>query len=242
MLRHAEQLAGEGAVILDVGGESTRPGAAPVSLQEELDRVIPVVEAIRASFDIPVSVDTSRPEVIRAAAGVGASLINDVRALQRDGALQAAVESGLSVCLMHMRGQPTTMQEDPDYQQQDVLDVVRTFLLDRAGHAQRAGIPSERICVDPGFGFGKKPEHNYRLLNRLEALVADGYPVLVGMSRKTMIEFATGRPVGERLPGSLAAAVVAVMKGAVIVRCHDVAETVDALRVCRAVYREGLLQ
>lgn len=239
-LRQAVRLVREGADLLDVGGESTRPGAAPVSVQEELDRVIPVVEAITAELDVPVSLDTSRPEVIRAGAGAGAALINDVRALQQEGALQAAAETGLAVCLMHMQGQPSTMQENPDYRERDVLDVVREFLLERAQSARRAGIAAERICIDPGFGFGKTPEHNYRLLNHLDVLVESGHPVLVGMSRKSMIGQATGRPVGERVAGSVAAAVVAVSKGAAIVRCHDVAETVDALRICRAVYREGV--
>ncbi|MEX1198711.1 MAG: dihydropteroate synthase [Pseudohongiellaceae bacterium] len=238
-LRHAERLVREGADILDVGGESTRPGAAPVSAEEELDRVIPVLEAITAALDVPVSVDTSRPEVIRAAAGAGAVLINDVRALQLEGALQAIAGTGLSVCLMHMQGQPSTMQNDPDYRERDVLDAVQDFLRQRVDCARRAGIAAERICIDPGFGFGKTPEHNFRLLKHLDILADMGYPVLVGMSRKSMIGHATGRPVGERVAGSVAAAVVAVMKGATIVRCHDVAETVDALQVCRAVYREG---
>lgn len=240
-LRHAAQLVREGADILDVGGESTRPGAAAVSAQEELDRVLPVVEAITAELDAPVSVDTSRPEVILAAAAAGACLINDTRALQREGALQAVAQSGLSVCLMHMQGQPSTMQENPDYRDHDVLDVVKAFLLQRVDSARQAGVAAERICIDPGFGFGKTAQHNYRLLNHLDTLVQSGHPVLVGMSRKSMIGHATARPVGERVAGSVAAAVVAVMKGAVIVRCHDVAETVDALRVCRAVYREGVV-
>lgn len=239
-LRQAVRLVREGADMLDVGGESTRPGAAPVSCQEELDRVIPVVEAITAELDVPVSVDTSRSEVIRAAAAAGATLINDVRALQREGAVQAVAETGLSVCLMHMQGQPSTMQENPDYRERDVLDVVREFLLQRVDSARRAGIAAERICIDPGFGFGKTPAHNYRLLNHLDVLVESGHPVLVGMSRKAMIGHATGQSVEARVAGSVAAAVVAVIKGAVIVRCHDVAETVDALRVCRAVYREGV--
>jgi dihydropteroate synthase len=239
-LRHAGRLVREGADILDVGGESTRPGAAPVSLQEELDRVIPVVQAIRAALDVPVSVDTSRPEVILAAADAGAVLINDVRALQQEGAVQAAAETGLAVCLMHMQGEPATMQTDPDYRERDVLEVVHEFLLQRVDCARRAGVAADRICIDPGFGFGKTPEHNYRLLNHLDRLADGSHPVLVGMSRKAMIGQATGRPVNERVAGSVAAAVVAVMKGAVIVRCHDVAETVDALRVCRAVNREGV--
>ncbi|MGM0633578.1 MAG: dihydropteroate synthase, partial [Pseudomonadota bacterium] len=197
-LRQAEEHLGAGAALLDVGGESTRPGADPVSVQEELDRVIPVVEAIRGRLGARVSVDTSRPEVIREAARAGASMVNDVRALQCEGALRAAADTGLAVCLMHMKGAPRDMQKDPRYQQRDVVDEVLEFLLSRADQAIGAGIAADGICIDPGFGFGKTPHHNYRLLNHLERFVASPYPVLVGMSRKSMIGHAIDRPVDER--------------------------------------------
>lgn len=238
-LRQAERFREQGAAIIDIGGESTRPGARPVSLQQELDRVMPVVQAICREIDLPVSVDTSRPEVIREAAAAGAVMINDVRALRMEGALRAAADTGMSICLMHMQGEPVDMQRDPDYGHRDVVDEVRDFLSLRIDAALHAGVAAERICIDPGFGFGKTAVHNFRLLNRLSSLVELGWPVLVGMSRKGMIGYATGRPVDQRLSGSVAAAVAAVMSGAQIVRCHDVAETVDALRICEVMRKEA---
>ncbi|ALO47295.1 dihydropteroate synthase [Pseudohongiella spirulinae] len=225
----ASSMIDAGAVILDVGGESTRPGAVQVSEQEELDRVLPVVEALQAEFDVIVSVDTSTPALMRAAASAGAGMINDIRALQRTGAVQAAADTDMAVCLMHMQGEPGTMQQNPQYQ--DVVAEVRSFLEQRVDICRAAGIGGQRICIDPGFGFGKTPAHNYRLLARLSDFAATGLPVLAGMSRKSMIGNIIGKSVDERLAGSLAAAVLSVINGANIVRVHDVAETVDALRI-----------
>lgn len=232
-LRRAEVLAGEGADIIDVGGESTRPGAAAVSTHEEVDRVAPVVEAIASRLPLPVSVDTSKPEVMRAAVAAGAGMINDVRALRGRGAVEAAAGLGVPVCLMHMQGAPRTMQQAPAYQ--DVVSEVRDFLRERADACAAAGISRDRLLVDPGFGFGKTLAHNLALLGGLGALCDLGFPVLVGMSRKSMIGTLTGKPTDRRLAGSLAAAVLAVERGAALVRVHDVAETVDALRVAWAV-------
>jgi dihydropteroate synthase len=232
-LRQAETMVREGAAILDVGGESTRPGAEAVSLQEEIDRVVPVVEAIAAEFPVPVSVDTSKPGVMRAAVAAGAGLINDVYALRREGALAAAADSGVPVCLMHMQGEPRTMQEAPSYD--DVVAEVREFLLLRVADCEAAGIARERILIDPGFGFGKTLEHNLSLLRHLDELARSGLPLLVGMSRKSMIGAILDKPVQHRLAGSLAVAVMAAMKGASIIRAHDVAETVDALKLVAAV-------
>ena len=232
-LRHARQMLADGAAIIDVGGESTRPGAAPVSPQEELDRVIPVVEVLAAELDAVISLDTSTPEVMTEGARAGAGLINDVRALQRPGALAAAAASQLPVCLMHMQGQPDTMQQAPRYD--DVVAEVSDFLTARVAACEAAGIPRQRLLLDPGFGFGKTLAHNLRLLRELDRLHALGLPLLVGMSRKSMIGQALGRAVDERLPGSLALAVMAVERGAQIVRVHDVRETVDALRMAWAV-------
>jgi dihydropteroate synthase len=232
-LRRAETMAAEGAAIIDVGGESTRPGAPPVAVQEELDRVLPVVERLARELPIPISVDTSKPEVMREAARVGAGLINDVRALQWPGALAAAAASGLPVCLMHLQGNPATMQQEPHYA--DVLAEVWAFLAERVGACEAAGIPRERILVDPGFGFGKKLEHNLALLRHLNRFTGLAAGVMVGLSRKSMIGLLLDAPVGERLAGSLAAAVIAAWQGACIVRVHDVRETVQALRVCAAV-------
>jgi dihydropteroate synthase len=231
-LQHAELMVSEGAAIIDVGGESTRPGAAIVSAQQELDRVIPVIEAITQRLDVIVSVDTSTPAVIRAAAAAGAGLVNDVRALRREGALSAAAATDMAVCLMHMQGEPGTMQEAPEYQ--DVVAEVRAFLQLRVADCGRAGIARERICLDPGFGFGKTLAHNYTLLRDLSHLLEAGLPMLAGLSRKSMIGAVVGRQVDDRLPGSLAAAVLAVMNGASIVRVHDVAATADALKVIQA--------
>lgn len=236
-LQQAEQMLADGVAFVDVGGESTRPGAAPVSAQEELDRVLPVVEAIVARLDVAVSVDTSTPLVMREAARAGAHLINDVRALRREGALQAAAATQLPVCLMHMQGEPGTMQRDPRYG--DVVAEVKGFLRERVAASEAAGIPRSRLLLDPGFGFGKTVAHNLRLLARLEEVAAEGLPVLAGMSRKSIFGKLLGREVGERLAGSLAVAVMAAERGACLVRAHDVRETVDALRMVQAVREQG---
>ncbi len=232
-LRHAEAMLRAGATLIDVGGESTRPGARAVSPVEELVRVAPIVEAIAAELDVIISVDTSTPAVMREAARLGAGLINDVRSLQRDGALDAALDSGLPVCLMHMRGEPTTMQDSPQYA--DVLVEVGDFLAERMSACAAVGIPAERILLDPGFGFAKTLEHNLSLFKHMDALHALGRPLLVGVSRKSMIGKVLGHEVGERLYGSLALAALALSKGAHILRVHDVAETVDVVRMIAAV-------
>jgi dihydropteroate synthase len=227
-----------GAAIVDIGGESTRPGAEEVSSQEEIDRVLPLLERIRASLDVIVSVDTSNPALMQLCAGAGAGLINDVRALAREGAIKAAAESGLPICLMHMQGQPRTMQHDPVYE--DVVSEVSEFLLSRINACEKAGISRGRLMLDPGFGFGKQLQHNLSLMSRLEDLVGLGLPVLVGVSRKNMIGALTGKSVDKRMAGSITAAVMAVIKGAAIVRVHDVAETVDALKVASAIWNYDL--
>ncbi|MFM7067129.1 MAG: dihydropteroate synthase [Gammaproteobacteria bacterium] len=232
-LAHARRMVEEGAAIIDVGGESTRPGAAVVPVEEELDRVVPVIEAIRRDLDVLVSVDTSQPAVIAAAVAAGAGLVNDVRGLRRPGALAAAAASGAAVCLMHMQGEPDTMQQSPCYD--DVVTEVREWLVARLEVCRQAGLPTERLLVDPGFGLGKTVEHNLRLLAELPAAVPAGVPVLVGLSRKSTIGIVTGRPVDGRIPGSVAAAALAVRAGANIVRAHDVAATVDAVKVAWAV-------
>lgn len=237
-LRHAAEMVAAGARFIDVGGESTRPGAVPVSLSEELDRVIPVVEAIARELDVVVSVDTSKAELMRAAATAGAGFLNDVRALQEPGALRAAAESGLPVCLMHMQGQPTTMQESPNYH--SVIEEVLAFLTLRVEACETAGIERSRIVIDPGFGFGKTASHNLQLLNRLPALAQAGFPVLVGLSRKSLLGKVTGRAVEERLAAGVAAAALAVLKGARIIRTHDVPATVDAVKMAQAMIRETL--
>lgn len=231
-VQRARQMVADGAAFVDVGGESTRPGAEPVSEQEELDRVCPVVEAIAQDVDTIISVDTSTPSVMRESARLGAGLINDVRALEREGAVEAAVEVGLPVCLMHMKGAPGTMQDDPAYRH--VVRDVATYLMDRVRACEAAGIEAENILLDPGFGFGKTLEHNLQLLAALEQLRVLGYPLLVGMSRKTMLGNITGREVGERLPASLAAATISAQKGVSVLRVHDVRETVDAVKVVEA--------
>lgn len=238
-LRHAEQMMAEGAVILDVGGESTRPGATPVSTSEELDRVVSVVEAIAQSLDVIVSVDTSNPVVIKEAANAGAHLINDVRALRRDGALDAAVASGLPVCLMHMQGEPDMMQSKPDYD--DVMQEVCAFLQERAQQVMAAGIKRDQILLDPGFGFGKTLEHNYLLLNRLEKMQVLGFPILTGLSRKRMIAgvLKSDAAIEDRDSASAAAAVICAMKGARIIRAHNVKATWEALQVVTATLGEG---
>lgn len=237
-LRHVEEMIAAGADIIDVGGESTRPGAAPVSVEQELQRVVPVVEAIKKNFDVVISVDTSTPQVISESAAVGASLINDVRALQREGALQAAAATGLPVCLMHMQGQPDTMQAAPSYD--DVVQDIHRFLDERIQACENVGISREQLLLDPGFGFGKALEHNYSLLNNLEKFHDLELPLLVGISRKTMIgKVLQDRPAQDRLFGSIAAATIAAMKGAAIVRVHDVAATADALKVVAATIQQG---
>ena len=232
-LRHAAAMVAAGATLIDIGGESTRPGARPVSAVEELERVAPVVEAVSAELDVVISLDTSTPAVMREGARLGAGMINDVRALRRDGALEVAADSGLAVCLMHMLGEPGTMQQDPQYR--DVVIEVRDFLAQRMKACADAGIPVERIVLDPGFGFAKTLAHNLSLFRHLEALHELGRPLLVGVSRKSMIGQALGREVHERLAGGLALAALAVAKGAGIVRVHDVAETADAVRMIAAV-------
>lgn len=232
-LRHAEAMVAAGATLIDVGGESTRPGARVVSPTEELERVAPIVERIHRELDVIISVDTSTPAVMRETARLGAGLINDVRALRRDGALDAAAATGLAVCLMHMLGEPGDMQNDPHYQ--DVTREVGGFLAERMAQCESVGIPAERIILDPGFGFAKNLQHNLSLFKHMEALHALGRPLLVGVSRKSMIGMALNRPVGERLHGGLALAALAMVKGARILRVHDVAETVDVVRMIAAV-------
>ncbi|MCB1652535.1 MAG: dihydropteroate synthase [Pseudomonadales bacterium] len=232
-MRHAQAMVLAGATLIDVGGESTRPGAPVVSPQEELDRVAPVVERISRELDVIISVDTSAPIVMTEVARLGAGLINDVRSLRREGALQAAAATGLPVCLMHMLGEPGDMQDNPHYT--DLVGEVSAFLAERMAQCAAAGIASERIVLDPGFGFAKTLQHNLSLFKHMEALHALGRPLLVGVSRKSMIGQALNRPVTERLYGSLALAALAVTKGARILRVHDVAETVDVVRMIAAV-------
>lgn len=232
-LRHAEAMVAAGATLIDVGGESTRPGARVVSPLEELERVAPVVERIARELDVIISVDTSTPAVIRETARLGAGLINDVRSLQRDGALDAAAATGLPVCLMHMLGEPGNMQDNPHYD--DLVGEVGGFLAERVAQCVAVGIAPEQIILDPGFGFAKTLQHNLSLFKHMEALHALGRPLLVGVSRKSMIGLALNRPVGERLYGGLALAALAVTKGARILRVHDVAETVDVVRMLAAV-------
>jgi dihydropteroate synthase len=223
----ARALAEEGAAIIDLGGESSRPGAAPVSPQQELDRVLPVLEKIA---DLCVSVDTRRPEVMRAALQAGASMINDIEAFTAPGALDAVAQSDCAVCLMHKKGEPATMQRDPHYD--DVVAEVKSYLDERVSAAKGAGVAADRIVVDPGFGFGKTVEHNLQLLRRLKAL--SSLPMLAGLSRKSTLQKLTGRPVGERLAGSLALALLALQGGARILRVHDVKETRDVIAVWEA--------
>lgn len=228
-LKHAVTLAAEGAAIIDVGGESTRPGARPVSAQEEMDRVIPIIEAIHAELPTPISIDTSKPQVMLAAVAAGAGLINDVRALQEPGALEAAIKAQVPVCLMHMQGEPQTMQQSPAYQSV-VADVVQ-FLAARITVCTQAGMPSERIIIDPGLGFGKALAHNVALLSNLGDLLRLGHPLLIGVSRKSMIGALLNKKAEQRLYGSLALATLAVWQGVSLVRAHDVAATLDAIRI-----------
>jgi dihydropteroate synthase len=233
-LAHARRLIDEGADLLDIGGESTRPGAAEVSVADEAGRVLPLVEALRTT-GVPLSVDTGKPEVMRAALAAGAAVINDVRALQAPGALEVVRSSDCGLVLMHMQGTPRTMQADPYYD--DVVREVGEFLQARVAAAVAAGVAADRIVVDPGFGFGKSRAHNFRLLRELGTLAALGRPVLVGLSRKSMLGAVTGRAVGDRLAASLAAALLAAERGARIVRVHEVAATRDALRIWEATTR-----
>jgi len=233
-LDHAALMADQGASIIDIGGESTRPGAQAVGIQQELDRVLPVLEALSPNLDIPISIDTSKPDVMRAAAAAGAGFINDVYALREDGALQAAAETGLPVCLMHMQGEPRTMQHHPQYD--DVVVNVIDFLQQRIQVAKTAGIARDKIVVDPGFGFGKTLEHNLALLRNLSKFKSFEVPVLAGLSRKSMIGMALNLPVAQRLNASLALALIAVSQGARILRVHDVRETVEAIRMYETVY------
>ena len=230
---HALRLVEQGADMLDIGGESTRPGAAPVPLQVELDRVIPVIETLARRVEVPISVDTFKPEVMHAAVAAGAGFINDVHALRREGALQAAAELGVPVCLMHMPGNPQTMQQNVHYD--DVVAEVHRFLVERLFACEMAGIAKTNLVVDPGFGFGKHLEHNLALLANLDRFRTLGVPVLAGVSRKAMIGQITDREVGERMAGSAAAALLAAQNGASIIRVHDVPETRDALAVLVAV-------
>lgn len=232
-LRHAEAMVAAGATLVDVGGESTRPGARVVTALEELERVAPIVEAISRELDVIISVDTSTPAVIRETARLGAGLINDVRSLTRDGALDAAAATGLPVCLMHMRGEPGDMQNNPHYD--DVTVEVAMFLEQRMAACALVGIGAEKIVLDPGFGFAKTLAHNLSLFKHMQDLYRLGRPLLVGVSRKSMIGLALERPVGERLYGSLALAALAMTRGASILRVHDVAETVDVVRMIAAV-------
>jgi len=232
-LRHAEGMVNAGAAIIDVGGESTRPGAPAVSEAEELDRVVPVVEAIARELDVVISLDTSTPAVMREGARAGAGLINDVRSLRRSGALEAAAASDLAICLMHMQGEPSTMQQAPVYT--DVAGEVGAFLAEQVRRCEAAGIARERLVLDPGYGFAKTLEHNLELFKRQAELLAFGLPLLVGVSRKSMIGAVTGQPVEGRLAGGLALAALALVKGAQILRVHDVAETVDVVKMITAV-------
>jgi len=231
-LAQAERMAAEGAAIIDIGGESTRPGAAAVAGDEQLRRVLPVIERVAARLPLLISVDTSNPELMRRAGSAGAHLVNDVRALRAPGAIEAVAAGALGVCLMHMRGEPATMQIDPHYD--DVLEEVKLFLAERARLCCDAGIARERLCIDPGFGFGKRLAHNLQLLRELAQFEPLGLPIAVGLSRKSMVAALGGR-AQERLAGSLALAAIAVLHGARIVRAHDVAATVDAVRIAGAV-------
>lgn len=231
-LRHAQAMVDAGATILDIGGESTRPGAAEVSEEEELARVVPVVEAIARRFDVWISVDTSKASVIREAASAGMHLINDIRSLQEPGAVQAAAETGLPVCLMHMQGDPKTMQHAPRYD--NVVAQVDQYFVEQIARCVNAGIPKSKLLLDPGFGFGKNLEHNYQLLARLAEFHHFGLPLLVGMSRKSMVGQLLHVSPEKRVTGSIACAVIAAMQGAQIVRVHDVKETVEAMRIVEA--------
>lgn len=230
--QHADDMVAQGAGMIDIGGESTRPGAAEVSLADELARVIPLVKYVAAHHDVWISVDTSKPEVMRQAVAAGAHLINDVRALMEPGALEAAAELQVPICLMHMQGEPKSMQFSPTYH--NVIEEVSAFLTERIEACLRAGIPRELLILDPGFGFGKSLDHNYELLAKLDCFAQFDLPILIGLSRKSMIGNLLAKPTSERLAGSLAGAMIAAQKGAHIIRVHDVTETVDMLKVLQA--------
>lgn len=232
-VEHALRLVDEGADILDIGGESTRPNALPVSLQEELDRVLPIIEVLSGQINIPISIDTYKPEVMQAAIKVGASIVNDVRALQEQGALGIVANTDAGVCLMHMQGTPQTMQVNPTYG--DVVAEVKEFLKERAHQCEQAGIAKNRIVLDPGFGFGKTRTHNITLIQQLAAFQELNFPLLVGLSRKSVLGQVTGQDVNARVHASVAAAVISAMKGARILRVHDVMATVEALKVVAAI-------
>jgi dihydropteroate synthase len=236
-LIHAQKMIADGADMIDIGGESTRPGASPVSIQEELDRVMPIIQGLRGS-PVPISIDTSKPEVMQAAIFAGAQMVNDINALQDAAAMKVAAANDVAVCLMHKQGNPQTMQQQPHYQ--NVVAEVSGFLRDRIAAAQAAGIQRERIVIDPGFGFGKSLAHNLVLLRELNKLTVHGVPVLAGLSRKSMLGALTGQDVTQRLSASVAAALIAVQRGAKIVRVHDVRATVDAFRILSAVNDIGL--
>jgi dihydropteroate synthase len=234
-LRHAQRMIGEGAAIIDIGGESTRPGASPADVGQELDRVMPIVETLRRESDVFISVDTSKPEVMRAAAQAGADIINDVRALAEPGAIEAAAAGGTGICLMHMQGEPRTMQDAPQYD--NVVEDVSNFLAVRMRACRDAGMDVARVAIDPGFGFGKRLADNLALLKHLSSLESLGVPIAVGLSRKSMLATLTDRAVADRLAGSVSLAAIAVLHGARIVRAHDVSATVDAIRVAAAVLK-----
>jgi len=232
-LAHAQQLIADGADILDIGGESTRPGSLPVSVQQEMDRVLPIIEGLRGA-PVPISIDTCKPDVMRAAIATGAQMVNDINALQETDAMRAVASCNVAVCLMHKQGVPLTMQAQPHYQ--NVVAEVGAFLRERIAVAEAAGINRNRIVIDPGFGFGKTLEHNLALLRELKILTGLGAPLLAGLSRKSMLGALTGQEVTQRLPASIAAALIAVQRGAAIVRVHDVRATCDALKVWNAVH------
>lgn len=236
-LQQALDMQQEGAAIIDIGGESTRPGAPSVSVQQELDRVLPIIERLSAELHIPLSIDTSKPQVMTAAVATGAHMINDVNGLNAPGAIEAVRDTGVPVCIMHMQGEPRTMQQAPVYE--DVISEVMQYLAERLLACETAGIPRQQLLIDPGFGFGKSLEHNLKLLAGLKAFQQLSVPVLVGLSRKSMLGDLTGRAVGERLPGSVAAAVIAAERGANIIRVHDVAATVDAIELTFAVMQQS---
>lgn len=236
-ITRVRQMIEEGAGIIDVGGESTRPGAQTVSIEQELARIIPVIEIIRSESDIPISVDTSKPAVMSAAIKAGATMINDVRALREPGALETAAKLNVPVCLMHMQGEPRTMQCHPQYN--DVVDDVLQFLISRVAVCEQAGIPRDQLIIDPGFGFGKLLQHNLQLFHALGRFVATGLPVLVGVSRKSMIDKVLELPVEQRMPASVAMAGLAVWLGARIIRAHDVQATVQAVKMCYAIQQAG---
>lgn len=235
-ISHALAMVLSGADIVDVGGESTRPGAAEISIAEEMDRVLPIIERIQAETDVPISIDTTKPELMLAAVSAGAGMINDVNALQTEGALEAALSLRVPVCLMHRQGQPRSMQQQPHYE--DVVAEVSVFLLQRAAALVQAGFRSRDIVLDPGFGFGKTLQHNIELFQAIPRLAGLGYPLLVGVSRKSMLGAITGQPVDSRVHASVAAAMLAAQTGASILRVHDVQATLDALKVWQALSLE----